>query len=152
MTRRRRATDRPPLSEVVSRGNLDDRLDIIRAKLQGTDQVAVERWRGHKSQHRELASNLREYKAQANEWRATLTDLRANFELKAEASAESKRLEALISGMDARLDLVERAIQSINDREVTTRSVLSSGRSIIVLGFIVLGGLVGLGLYLRPIP
>jgi chromosome segregation ATPase len=161
MKRERRATDRPPLSDAVTRGNLDDRLAIVDTRIKGAERLGEERWQGHKEQHADLAASLREYKAEANEWRRTVSDLRADFLLKTEFLSEHKALESLLRGditglrsehtsLDGRLDTVERAIQSINDREVTTRSVLSSGRNLVILAFTIIGGLIGVALYLHP--
>ena len=158
--RNRRITDHAPFTQIVSRGNLDDRLANVNDHVDGLQLLANERWDAHKSQHSELANSLRDYKVESNEWRATLSDLRITFIPKAEFQSEHRALEAKLSGLiqnnatliatlDARLDSVERAIQSINDREVTTRSVLSSGRNLIVVAFTIIGGLIGLALYLR---
>jgi uncharacterized coiled-coil DUF342 family protein len=153
-------TDPAPFTERVSRGNLDDRLENVTGHVDGLQVLANERWEAHKDRHAELAQSLTEYKSEANEWRATLQDLRLTFIPKAEFQSEHRALEAqirglinnnstLIAALDARMDSVERAIQSINDREITTRSILSSGRNLIILSFTIIGGLIGLALYLR---
>lgn len=152
MPPRRRSTDRPPFSEMVSRGNLDDRLVNVDNRFIANERLDAERWVSHKDQHLELARNLSDYKRESNEWRKTLLDLRDQFLLKSEFSSEARRLEGLHTGLDSRLDAIERAVQSINEREVVTRSVLSSGRNLIILAFTIIGGLIGVALYLRPAP
>jgi hypothetical protein len=161
MARRRRATDRPPLSEIVTKGNLDDRLDTVDARHAGHLLLASERWEAHRAVHDSVAESLRDYKRDANEWRATLTDLRTTFIPKGEYQAEHRSLESKLhaeitaeagrtNALDARLDIIEKQIQTITDREVTTRGVLSSGRNVIVLAFTVMGGLIALAVYLNP--
>jgi hypothetical protein len=160
-SRRRRATDFPPLSEIVTKGNLDDRLETVKTWMDDHEKLAAERWNSHRAVHDQVAESLRDYKKDANEWRATLTDLRTTFIPKAEYLAEHRGLEgkilallatqeSRISALDSRLDSVESSIQTINDREATTRGVLSSGRNVIALAFTVLGSLIALALYLNP--
>jgi hypothetical protein len=172
MVKRRRATDHAPLSQIVTRDNLTDRLDSVAERTAGHwtldderweahKELATERWLAHHEVHIAVAESLRDYKRDANEWRQTLTDLRSTFMGRAEYLAEHKALEAKMHGeitantskmeaLDSRLDIVERAIQSINDREVTTRGVLSNGRNLILLALAIMGGLISLALYLRP--
>ncbi len=139
MTHRRRVTDRLPLSDIVSRGNLDDRLSTVNGRIDGHINVENERWIAHKEQHAELAASLREYKSEANEWRKTVSDLRSDFLLKSESVAEIRRVESLVTGLDARLDSVERGIQSINDRSVATRGVFSDTRNVLATAGIIFG-------------
>lgn len=137
MPPRRRVTDRMP--DVVSRGNLDDRMAITDQRVSGLQDLANQRWDGHKTQHDDLARNLREYKAENNEWRGTVTDLRTDFLQKTEADSETRRLESLITGLDSRLDSIERAVQSINDRSVATRGVFSDTRNVLATAGIIFG-------------
>ncbi len=137
MAQRRRVTDRLP--ELVSRGNLDDRLAILDQRVSGLQALANERWDGHKTQHEDLARNLREYKAENNEWRGSLTDLRQDFLQKSEATAETRRLESLINTLDIRLDTVVSQVQSINDRSVATRGVFSDTRNVLATAGIIFG-------------
>ncbi len=172
MPKQRRATDRGPLSQVVTRDNLADRLESVKERTDGhwtlDDErweahklLATERWIAHHEVHTSVAEALRDYKRDANEWRSTLTDLRGAFVARAEYVAEHRALDAKLHGeitanqarleaLDAKLDLVERAIQSINDREVTTRSVLSNGRNAILLALAIIGGVISAALYLKP--
>ncbi len=146
----RRLTDRAPFADVVSRANLDDRLASVNQKIDGLQVLANERWEAHKGQHDELAQSLRDYKSESNEWRATLSDLRLTFIPKAEAESESRALEAqvtglintnstLISTLDGRLDTVERAIQSISDRQLATRSVFADSRNVLATAGVIFG-------------
>ncbi len=172
MPKERRATDHLPLSQVVTRDNLSDRLDAVSERTAGHwtldderweahEKLATERWLAHHEVHTSVAESLRDYKRDANEWRATLSDLRTSFVSRAEYLAEHRALDAKLHGeissiaakleaLDTRVDAVERAIQSINDREVTTRGVLSNGRNLILLMLSIMGGLISLALYLRP--
>ncbi len=127
------------MPDVVSRGNLDDRMAISDQRVSGLQELANERWNGHKVQHDDLARNLREYKSENNEWRGTLSDLRTDFLQKTEADSETRRLESLISTLDTRLDNIERAVQSINDRSVATRGVFSDTRNVLGTAGIIFG-------------
>lgn len=147
MTQRRRVTDRFPLSDAVTKVNLDDRLAAADEKMHGHWRLDDERWISHKEMHSELGASLRDYKRESNEWRQTVSDLRTTFMAKAEVQSELRRLEALIAAVDNRLDIIERAVQSINDTNVATRSLLSSGRNLIILAFTIIGGLIAVAVY-----
>ncbi len=146
----RRLTDRAPFSEIVSRGNLEDRLAAVNQKIDGLQVLANERWEAHNGRHEELAQSLRDYKSESNEWRATLSDLRLTFMPRSESESENKALEAqftglintnstLVSALDARLDTVERAVQTINDRQIATRSVFADSRNVLATAGIIFG-------------
>ncbi len=81
---------------IVGRWNLDD-----------------ERWRGHKATHRDLARNLSEYKTESNEWRSTVSDLRATFLTKNEFDAEHR---ALKSDMGGEIKGIESTVSADRDR------------------------------------
>jgi peptidoglycan hydrolase CwlO-like protein len=75
---------------IVGRWNLDD-----------------ERWRGHEATHRDLARNLTEYKSESNEWRSTVSDLRATFLTKNEFDAEHRALKSDMVGETKALEAIE---------------------------------------------
>jgi hypothetical protein len=50
----------------------------------GLKQLDAERWRGHERHHESIARSLIEYKAQSNEWRGSLSDLRITFASKSD--------------------------------------------------------------------
>ena len=58
-------------------------------------------------------------------------------------------LEALIRTLELRVAIVERLAQTASDREKTARDLFASIRSIIVVGFMVMGGLITLFLFLE---
>jgi hypothetical protein len=150
MTHRRRITDRLPLSAVVSPGNLDDRLDTINTRHADHEAFDNERWVAHREVHTVVAESLKEYKRDANEWRATLTDLRTTFMPKAEFASEHRALDAKLHGeivtlaakldtLDARLD---QAISEIKDARVEAgarRGVFSDTRNVISAAALVFG-------------
>jgi chromosome segregation ATPase len=157
---KRRATDHPPLSEIVTKGNLDDRLETVNTRFHDHQELATERWSAHREVHAVVAESLREYKKDANEWRSTLQDLRLTFIPKAEYLAEHRALEAKLHGeisnlvskldtLDTRVDLNSSNIQSINDQDKTTKNVLTNGRNAILLALSIIGGLIGLLIFLK---
>ena len=131
---------------VTHRTIVDERLDSLR-------QLTDERWTTHHESHEQLARALAEYKSSANEWRATLSDVRTGSLSRTEHNAEYKvlrtELEALIRTLELRVAIVERLAQTASDREKTARDLFASIRSIIVVGFMVMGGLITLFLFLE---
>ena len=53
----------------------------------GEKELDNSKWEAHREQHASIARNLAEYKAQSNEWRGSLSDLRASFATKTEIEA-----------------------------------------------------------------
>lgn len=161
MTHRRRVTDRLPLSDIVSRGNLDDRLATVAERIQANVDLEAEKWNGHKEQHLDLARSLREYKAEANEWRQTLADLRVTFIPKAEFQSEHRALEAKLLGeiaslttkvdtLDQRVDTnrddtktvatdLRTGLATINTEQSARRGVFSDGRNVLATVGLVFG-------------
>ena len=139
----RRATDHQPLSNVVSRGSLDDRLASVRERMDGHWMLSDERWSNHHEKHSDLAVQLAEYKAVSNEWRATLADFRGTAMTRAEYAAEHKALEtkltASLGALDVRLDVLAQSLQTLNDRDTTAATLLNSGRNLILLAVAVVG-------------
>lgn len=142
MARRRRATDHPPLSETVSRGNLDDRLAIVDTRISGQAAVAAERWEAHKEAHAAVAEALRDYKKDANEWRAALQDLRLTFIPKAEFLSEHRALDAKLHGeiaalanivttIDTRVDINTSDIKTGATEQTARRGVFSDTRNVV---------------------
>ncbi len=150
MTHRRRATDRLPLSDIVSTGNLNDRLDTVNGRIDGHINVENERWVGHKEQHADLARSLSEYKSDANEWRSTLSDLRITFIPKAEFQSEHRALEAKLLGeiaslttkvetLDSRVDANTTDIKTGNTEQTARRGVFSDTRNVLATAGIIFG-------------
>lgn len=147
---RRRATDRPPFSEMVTRANLDDRLATILRMHEDHLLLAVERWSAHRAVHEQVAESLNEYKVSANEWRQTLLDVRGTFIPKAEYQAEHRGLEAKIHGeiervlakvetLDARIDVLSSDVKDIHVEQTARRSVFSDSRNLIVTISLIFG-------------
>jgi hypothetical protein len=126
---------------------------IIAERLASHAALADERWETHRESHDQLARALAEYKARANEWRATLSDVRSSGLSRTEHAAEYRvmrtELEALVHALELRLVIVERLAQTAIDREKTARDLFGSIRSLLVVGFMVMGGLITLVLYLE---
>jgi hypothetical protein len=137
----RRSTDHPPLANVVTRGNLDDRLDTVNQRMVDHQEMAVERWASHKAVHDAVAESLRDYKRDANEWRSTLSDLRLTFIPKAEFLSEHRALgaqlhgeiqamAALVAALDTRIDVNTTDIKTISTDREARRSLFSDSRSV----------------------
>jgi hypothetical protein len=138
---------------MVTRGNLDDRLETVLALLADLDKLEVERWEAHRAVHEAVAESLRDYKRDANEWRSTLQDLRLTFIPKAEYMAEHRALEAKLHGeiqalsgkvqtLDDRVDINAGEIKETRIEQIARRSVFTDTRAVIaaialVAGFIV---------------
>ena len=142
MTHRRRVTDRLPLSDIVSRGNLDDRLTAVRERMDGHWTLDDERWLAHAEVHRTDSITMRDYKREANEWRSTLSDLRLTFIPKAEFQSEHRALDAklhgeisslaaLVSTIDARVDANTAALVASSTEQTARRGVFSDSRNVL---------------------
>jgi gamma-glutamyl:cysteine ligase YbdK (ATP-grasp superfamily) len=149
---RRRATDHPPFTDMVTRGSLDDRLETVLVLLADLDKLEMERWESHRAVHEAVAESLRDYKRDANEWRATLADLRGTFIPKAEFQSEHRALDSKFHGemqalhakidtLDQRLDTAQGEIKDTRTEQLARRSVFSDTRSIIA-GLAAVAGLV----------
>jgi hypothetical protein len=127
--------------------------DSLAERMDGHWRLDDERWVAHREKHTDLAQSLSEYKGAANEWRATLTDVRGTMLSRTEYAAEHKALSSTITGdvdrLEARVVAVERLMQTITDRQQVTRDNFTAIRNVIVFGFTILGSLVGLAIYLR---
>lgn len=122
-----------------------------------------ERWDAHRAAHAELAGALATYKADANEWRGSLSDGRATFITRTEYEAEHRALSsglgaridstaagaaARLDAIDARLDGIDRALDVASVRDKTTRDLFNIGRNLILLVLGVVGGLITIAVYL----
>lgn len=128
-------------------------VDSLSERLTGHMRFDDERWEGHKDKHLTDAETLRDYKTAANEWRATLADVRGSMLSRAEWVAEHKALVATtasdIDRLEVRMGAIERSQQTMTDRQLVTRDNFGTIRNLVVLGFTIMGGLVGLAIYLR---
>ena len=98
----------------------------IEERITGHWALDDERWRGHAESHKELASNLTNYKSDANEWRATLSDLRGNFLTKSEFDAEHRALRADLTGEIKALDST---VNSNRDRISALETARATGEA-----------------------
>lgn len=148
--RARRATDHLPFSQMVTRANLDDRLATVAEQMDGHVELADERWSAHKEAHGVVEQSLRDYKRDANEWRASLADLRLTFIPKAEFQSEHRALDAKLHGeiqglsavvasLDARLDVVTAETREATTERIGRRSVFSDSRNVVASISLVFG-------------
>ncbi len=137
---------------MVTRGNLDDRLETVLALLSDLDKLELERWESHRQVHEAVAESLRDYKRDANEWRSTLQDLRLTFIPKAEYMANHSALEAKLHGeiqtlagkvdqIDVTVDTARSDIKETRTEQLARRSVFSDTRSV-VAAFAAIAGLI----------
>lgn len=158
--------DQASPSNMVTKGNLDDRLNAIRERMDGHSTLDDERWAAHKESHAVVEQSLRDYKRDANEWRASLADLRLTFIPRAEVQSEQRALEAklhgevqalatLLSTLDARATVNRDDIKSLATdlRAVSAttvverdarRGLLSDGRSVFLLIIATIGVLLAI--------
>ena len=163
MANNRRATDRPPLSDIVTKGNLDDRLEIRAQWARDHEKIAEERWSAHRHQHEAVAESLREYKTDANEWRRTLSDLRGTFIPKAEFLADHRTLEATLRGeieklsskwdaMDVRLDGISSDLKDLRAEQLGRRSLFSDSRNVLTAAGVLFGIIASMLLIVDRLP
>lgn len=163
MTKRRRVTDRLPLSDIVSTGNLDDRLATVGERFLAQRELEVERWLAHKEAHAVIEQSLRDYKRDANEWRATVQDLRLTFIPKAEFLSEHRALDAKLHGevqavaaitsqLDQRVDANTQDIKTGATEKEARRGVFSDSRNVVTMAGVLFGLLASLLLILDRLP
>jgi len=135
---------------MVTRGNLDDRLATVEQARTDHTELAAERWEAHRAVHDAVAESLRDYKRDANEWRATLSDLRSTFIPKAEFMSEHRALEAklhgeiqaltgLVNALDVRIDTNTGDIKDTRTEQVARRGVFADTRNIVAALALVFG-------------
>jgi hypothetical protein len=135
---------------MVTRGNLDDRLETVITLLADMDKLEAERWEAHRAVHEAVAESLRDYKRDANEWRATLSDLRTTFIPKAEFQSEHRALEAKLHGeiqalsgkydtLDAKVDLAAGDIKDTRTEQIARRGVFADTRTLIGTAAVLIG-------------
>jgi chromosome segregation ATPase len=142
---------------MVTRGNLDDRLEVVRERIDGEERLIVERWTAHKESHRVVEQSLRDYKTSANEWRDALADrgtelieLHGSFMSKTEFQSEHRGLEAKLHGeivalagkletLDGALDTVKGDVKDLHTESNARRSVFSDSRNVLATAGIVFG-------------
>ena len=135
---------------MVTRGNLDDRLETVLTLLADLDKLELERWESHRLVHEAVAESLRDYKHDANEWRLTLADLRGTFIPKAEFLSEHRALEAklhgeiqtlsgIVSALDTTVDTVKGDVKETRIEQIARRSVFTDTRSVVAAVAIMAG-------------
>jgi hypothetical protein len=135
---------------IVSRRNLADRLATVDQKLVDHALFDDERWSAHKDSHVTVAESLRDYKRDANEWRASLSDLRQTFIPRSEFGSGHRALEAklhteivalagVVAALDAKVDVNTSDIKDTKVEAATRRSVFSDTRSIVTVVGLALG-------------
>lgn len=72
-----------------------ERWEAHAEKHKGEKELGDQKWEAHIQQHLSIARNLQEYKAQSNEWRGSLSDLRATFASLAALESLESRVEAM---------------------------------------------------------
>ena len=155
---------------MVTRANLDDRLETTLAWRAGHETLDDERWESHKEVHSVVEQSLRDYKRDANEWRASLADLRLTFIPKAEFQSEHRALDAKVTGelatmesringklaameqlvtaLDVRVDNNTSDIKTNATEQTARRGIFSDTRSVMTTAAILVGAILSLLLIL----
>lgn len=129
---------------VVTRANLHDRLEKNASEHLRIMEVSEERWAAHKASHEVIEQSLRDYKVDANEWRATLNDLRMSFLPKNEFLSEHRALDAKMHGevvalaskveaLDVRVDQNTAEIKTTTTEQMARRSVFTDSRNVVAM-------------------
>lgn len=96
---------------------------MVDQRLLGQVELDAQRWEAHKTTHADLAAALREYKADANEWRKTLADLRETFLTRATFDAEHRALASDLTGdlkvLSGLLDAITGRVNVIDQARIT---------------------------------
>ncbi len=131
------------------RERLDAELALRDERITAQRDIQDERWRAHGDAHGELARCLSDYKKESNEWRGTVSDLRAAFVLKTEYGAkhEGLRVEiaAELKSIETRLGTVETWQLARDSRERGVTSTLTAQRAILLVVGSIIGTVVALG-------
>lgn len=118
-------------------------LELRDERIAGQKALELEHWTSHDRVHIELARSLSEYKRESNEWRATISDLRAAFVLKTEYQAKHDGLRAElfaeVKPTEARIANVETWQLARDARERGVTSTLTAQRAI----FLIVGSIIG---------
>jgi len=100
-------------------------------------ELSAQRWTAHDDQHETIARNLAEYKAQSNEWRGSLSDLRATF-------APISRIEGVEADVDRRYNELRTALQAEREERRDQQNLRVGARQGISQGTAIIVGAIGL--------
>ncbi len=81
-----------------------ERWQAHREQHESEKELAEAHWEAHRQQHDSIARNLAEYKAQSNEWRGSLSDLRATFASQATLDSIEAQMRAGMESLNTRID------------------------------------------------
>ena len=135
---------------MVTRSNVDDRLETVKQRQDDHVELAKERSEAHRAVHAAVAESLRDYKVEANEWRQTLQDLRLTFMPKGEFLSEHRALEAklhgeiqalagIVTALDTRIDTNTSDIKDTRTEQTARRSVFADSRNVLGTAGILFG-------------
>lgn len=126
-----------------ARATIEAELALRDERIGSQKALSIERWVAHDFVHQELARSLTEYKREANEWRATIADLRGSFVLKTEYAAKHDGLRAElfseIKPIETRLTSVETWQLARDSRERGVTSTLTAQRAVVLVVGAILG-------------
>lgn len=118
-------------------------LELRDERIAGQKALELEHWTSHDHVHIELARSLSEYKRESNEWRATISDLRAAFVLKTEYGAKHDGLRAElfaeVKPIESKLETVSAWQLARDSRERGVTSTLTAQRTILIVVGSILG-------------
>ena len=67
-------------------------------------ELGAQKWQAHVEQHASIARNLAEYKAQSNEWRGSLADLRSTFASVSSVEGLESQMRSTLAEVNRRID------------------------------------------------
>lgn len=127
----------------------DAKFNVLAERMAGHFVFDDERWRAHDRTHTELARNLTDYKRDSNEWRSSLSDLRATFQSKSEFEAKHDALGASLAAevkpIESRLATVETWQLARDARERGVTSTLTAQRAVLLVVGSVIGTILAVG-------
>jgi hypothetical protein len=108
------------------------------------DRMGEQRWVSHASEHESIAKNLSEYKAQSNEWRGSLSDLRLTFASKAEVENLETQIRAGLEAIRQDLATEREERRDQQNLRVGAQKGISQSTAIIVGAITLVGIILGI--------
>lgn len=120
-----------------------ERWEAHAAKHAGEKELAEQKWDAHANQHDSIARNLTEYKAQSNEWRGSLNDLRQTYLPRSEYESAHHALEAVVEALEKALANEREERRDQQNLRVGQQEGISRTAAIAVTAIGIVGTLLG---------
>lgn len=109
-------------------------------------ELAEQYRQSHAEQHTSIARNLTEYKAQSNEWRASLSDMRSSFVTNAEIKSLLGQAESTHIAIGTKVEALDKRLDAEREErrdQYTLRAGQEQGISRTTAVMVVAVGLIG---------